>query len=264
MRLLNRLRAAADAHVAAWIVDGVRDFHSVACVLPAVFEDYARVFHPAMRDGVEVRWTDVASANGHVMHPAAEWGSLTGSWQLQGQPDLWDEKPSTGELPLTLATRLAESLAEFTRDAEHCLFGVWEGWGVPDVIVAWREGTSEEDARRAQQAVEAEITAWHDLLDSAPAFDLPAQRTMHVLEGPLDAVSEFYEGDRDPPSLWWPENRAWCVGTDIDLMTTYVGGSGDAISALLADEQVEVLRVPVDQSVTWQADTVNPLPGPPW
>ena len=28
------------------------------------------------------------------------------------------------------------------------------------------------------------------------------------------------------PSIWWPEDRAWCVATDIDLFDTYVGGSG--------------------------------------
>jgi hypothetical protein len=53
------------------------------------------------------------------------------------------------------------------------------------------------------------------------------------------------------------------VATDIDLMTIYVGGSSEAISALLADERLEALRVPVDQPVTWEADTINPLPPPP-
>jgi hypothetical protein len=53
------------------------------------------------------------------------------------------------------------------------------------------------------------------------------------------------------------------VGTDIDLMTTYVGASRTAIDALLADDRLEVLPVPDSQSVTWEADTVNPLPAPP-
>jgi hypothetical protein len=53
------------------------------------------------------------------------------------------------------------------------------------------------------------------------------------------------------------------VGTDIDLMTTYVGGSAEAISALLEDEQLEALRAPADQRVDWEADSINPLPPPP-
>jgi hypothetical protein len=35
-------------------------------------------------------------------------------------------------------------------------------------------------------------------------------------------------------SLWWPNGRAWFVGTEIDLNSTYVGGSSLAIEALLA------------------------------
>jgi hypothetical protein len=206
----------------------------------------------------------VASANGRVMHPAAEWGSLTGSWQLQEQPDLWDQEPSTGELPQRLARRLAEALARYTAEPDRCLFGVWEGWGVPSVMMVLREGTSKEEAQRAQETAEAKIAAWRSFLDSAPTLVLPAQREMHLLEGPLDALSEFYGHlHRDPPSLWWAADRAWCVGTDIDLMTTYVGGSAEAISALLEDEQLEALRAPADQRVDWEADSINPLPPPP-
>jgi hypothetical protein len=54
------------------------------------------------------------------------------------------------------------------------------------------------------------------------------------------------------------------VGTEIDLMTTYVGGSGACIDAVLAETSLEALAVSVDQDVTWEADTVNPLPAPPF
>jgi hypothetical protein len=78
-----------------------------------------------------------------------------------------------------------------------------------------------------------------------------------------DPNNQRETGLSNPPSIWWPEDRAWCVGTDIDLMTTYVGGSQAAIDALLADEQLEASAVSDDQPVTWDADTVNPLPDPP-
>jgi len=75
------------------IVEGVRNFdYTVGSIVPPMFDAYARVFHPASRgvgkDAVDVRWDDVAAANDRVMHAAAEWGSLTGSWQLQGQPGM--------------------------------------------------------------------------------------------------------------------------------------------------------------------------------
>lgn len=261
---MSVLRPASDFHAADWVAQGVRNDYSVACVVPDVFEDYARVFHPALLCEVEVRWADVASANNRVMHPAAEWGSLTGSWRLQEQSDLWDQVPRTGELPERLAKRLAEALAPYTREPGRCLFGVWEGWGVSGVMMLFREGTSQEDARRTKKAAEAKLAAWQDSLRSAPTLALPSQRQMHVLEGSLDGVSEFYEEQyRQTPSLWWPADRAWCVGTDIDLMTTYVGGSREAISALLDDEQLEALRVSAGQRVDWEADTINSLPRPP-
>jgi len=89
------------------------------------------------------------------------------------------------------------------------------------------------------------------------------QRPMHLVEGPLDAIGEFFEFWRGAPNLWWPDDRAWCVATDVDLMTTYVGGHGATIEALLTDGQIEALPVPVDQPVDWEADTVNPLPAAP-
>jgi len=34
---------------------------------------------------------------------------------------------------------------------------------------------------------------------------------------------------------WWSEDHAWCVATDIDLMTTYLGASAACVDAVLAD-----------------------------
>ena len=85
----------------------------------------------------------------------------------------------------------------------------------------------------------------------------------YLLHGPLVAIEDFYEFHREPPSMWWPADQAWCVATDIDLMTTYVGGGRAAIDALLGDPELEALAVADDQGVTWDTDTINPLPAPP-
>jgi hypothetical protein len=267
---MPEVHAATDVRAANWVVEGVRDDFdcTVGGLVPAVFEHYVRVFHPASRDerlgdeSIEVRWADVASANSRTMHPAAEWGSLTGSWQLDGQPDLWDHPPRVGELPQRLAEQLAEALAPFTERADRCFFGVWEGWGTPGALILFKQGTPEAEQRESHESANAEIRTQREFLDCAPTFTLP-HRGIQLVEGPLGAISAFYENYRDPPSLWWPEDRAWCVATDIDVMSTYVGGSHDVIQTLLSDERLEVLLVPVDQSVTWEADTINPLPKPP-
>ena len=210
-----------------------------------------------------MRWAEVASANNRVMHPVAEWGSLTGSWQLKRQDCVWDHGPREGQLPQRVGERLAEALAPFTDRANRCYFGVWEGWGDPSFMFFFTEGTPEEEQRRVREEAEAGAAAWRGLLDHAPKFTLP-DRPMHLLEAPLDSIREFYEQHRKPPSIWWPEDRTWCVATDIDLMSTYLGGNASAIQPLLGDERIEALPVPVDQRVDWEADSINPLPEPPY
>jgi hypothetical protein len=181
--------------------------------------------------------------------------------------------PSTGELPHQVARRLVAILSEHTDQPGSGFFGVWEGWGRGTVSFSFQKATPEELKRlerREREASDAALAAWHELIDSAATFAVPG-RNLHLLHGPLVAIEDFYEcyaGPaslclRDPPSLWWPADEAWCVGTDIDLMTTYVGGSSSAIGALLADDELEVLPVADNQSVTWDGDTINPLPEPP-
>jgi hypothetical protein len=231
---------ATSAAPAAWVIDGVRNFdYTVGSVVPVGFEAYARVFHPAgRRDGrelVDVRWADVARDYGRVMHPAAEWGSLTGTWSSTdpNRHRIWDEAPSTGQPPTRLLHTLAEALVPHTQTPDDCSFAVWAGWG----------GGIEER------------------LATAARFSLP-QRPMLLLSGPLTAA-DTVEQWGEPPNIWWPEDRAWCVSSEIDLMSTYVGGSASCIAALLADERLEALPASVDQLVTWNADTINPLPAPP-
>jgi len=266
---LGRLSASSDIDAATWILVALRDFDgTVGSIVPPVFEAYARIFHPASRaagdDQLSVRWADVAEANGREMHPAAEWGSIAGSWKYQTQPGLWDGPPSTGELPNDVAKRLVAVLSAHTDDPNHGFFGVWEGWGTGSAMFLFAKDTPEIVQKQAREAVDVEAAAWRGLVESAASFDVP-QRPMRLLCGPLVAIEDFYERwDANPPSLWWPADNRWCVGTDIDLMTTYVRGSRSAVEALLADDQLEALAVPDNQSVTWEADAINPLPESPY
>jgi hypothetical protein len=41
------------------------------------------------------------------------------------------------------------------------------------------------------------------------------------------------------PNLWWPAERSWCVASEIDLTWSFVGGSSQLISALVADDRIE-------------------------
>jgi hypothetical protein len=131
---------------------------------------------------------------------------------------------------------MAEAFSEFTRTPGVCWFAVWEGFD--DVSANWQH---------------------------APRFEIPARRMLLLRGTATDAsvplADEPWE-DRSA-NLWWPDDHSWCVGTDVDLMTTYVGASARCVEALLADPRLEALRVSPDQAVTWDADGVNPLPPPP-
>ena len=85
---------------------------------------------------------------------------------------------------------------------------------------------------------------------------------MLLWAGPLSAATTSFDPPPDDQraSLWWPEDRAWCVATDVDLMTTYVGGGPECIDALVTDDELEAMPVSIDQPVTWDSDQLNQLP----
>jgi hypothetical protein len=110
---------------------------------------------------------------------------------------------------------------------------------------------------------------------NGPRVSLPG-RDYILLAGPLAAAGElgwragelvsaaYPDRDFDPdefepqsPSIFWPEDRAWCVATEVDLDSTYVGGSRRLIEALLDDPRFEAwpaeLRDPIDSG----GDNVN-------
>ena len=215
----------------------------VGPLVPVTFDAYARVLHPPARvaaggESVDVAWAEVAAANGRIAHAAMEWVAITGDWKFEqsvGQPGVWDTAPSIGSLPPRVAANLADVLARFTATPSECWFGVWEGYG-----------NSPSPAR------------------TVPLIAMP-ERRMALLRGPLHASGVAFSGWEwpDSASLWWPDDRAWCVATDIDLMSTYVGGSAQCIDAVLSDQRLEAFPVTVDQTVDWKTDTLNPTPDPP-
>ncbi|MCQ4118419.1 hypothetical protein [Rhodococcus tibetensis] len=198
----------------------------------------AWIFHPANTiDDEPVLWADVAEANATIAHPVMEWGSIVGSWRTCEQEGLWHDSPATGSLPAPEARALADILRQFTRTPDSCWFAHWEGSGY--------------------------ITA----PSTYPRLPMPG-RGMVLFAGSLDlADTQFGAGTQFPGGmsahLWWPEDRAWCVATDIDLMTTYLGASAECVDAVLAEAALEVLPATPDQRVTWDSDTINPLPPSP-
>ena len=237
------LHLVDDVSPADWIVANVCNFkYDVGSLLPVAFEAYGRVLHPASRDTegggtIDVSWSEVAAANGRIAHGAMEWVAITGDWKFEReatQPGVWDQAPLIGSLRPSTAAILAEVLASFTATPSECWFAVWEGYGDTPIQAS-----------------------------AVPLIAMP-QRKMAMLRGPLRAAATAFPrlGWPESASLWWPDDRTWCVATDIDLMSTYVGGTAECIEAVLSDMRLEAFAVTVDQTVHWQTDTLNPPPTP--
>jgi len=91
-----------------------------------------------------------------------------------------------------------------------------------------------------------------------PRVYLPG-RDYLLFEGLLEGATDFgWYLTRDhfvpqSPNLFWPEDHAWCIASEIDLYCTLVGGP----HALLANPALEAWRVFPDDPVTSDSDEIN-------
>jgi hypothetical protein len=67
-------------------------------------------------------------------------------------------------------------------------------------------------------------------------------------------------GWQDGPNIWWPDDRAWCVASEIDLPYTYVGGSKELIEEIVEHPALEALPCDIRDGITYDSDKVNSSP----
>lgn len=278
---IGSLELQQDLTPTDWVVDCIHDFCvDVGSIVPNGFESYARLLHPAHRregDGeVPVRWSEIAAANGRTIHPEMQWPNISGVWEHSGEssPGLWDHEPEAGSLPLLYAERLGGLLAEYTSTPQQVWFCAWEGWGGlkihPDTranLVLYRRASWTRRtirwARRTANGIRSRRRAAARFNPPAPTLKLPS-RAYHLFSGPIEGSTESH---CMPPSwqsanLWWPEDRAWFVATEIDFAWTYVGGSEALIQELIDDPTLEAISVQIDDSICYDSDRINPAPPP--
>jgi hypothetical protein len=216
------MHVAKNANSATWIPGRLHPFaRDVGSIIPTGFAAYARVLHPPYRltptgNKTPVRWRDIAAANNRTI--ADEMQLLDMSCQptlfsASGE-ELWDQQTETGNLPLEIAERLAAILPSHTLTPELCWFGVWEGYG--ELRIGDNEGAM---------------------------FSVP-NRDLFLFHGTVgDVLTTFSEFDWSyrSPNLWWPDDRAWCVATEIDFTWSYIGGSSACIEQILGDSELEAI-----------------------
>jgi hypothetical protein len=263
----------ADVSVGAWLEPAMCGFGGRVCsVVPtAGFDAVARVLHPAEdRDG-PVSWAEVCRRLGRTPHALMQWHSVAGVRQHHVVEGRWPRRrrwttstseweglePEVGNLPAPVLATLLDVLGRATGGGE-CYHALWEGHG-------WLDGTGvsflvfegSPPALPPPPALPEEVLA-------GPRLVLPAREHL-LFRGPLGAarsIGDHASGRFSPqsPNLLWPEDRSWCVATEIDFDSTLVAGPQALVDAVLAEPGLEAWPVGPDDDLTHEGDRVNPRP----
>jgi hypothetical protein len=217
------VQQSVEVEEAAWIGGRLSPFNSyvVTSVVPSGFEAYTRVLHPlrprshSQQPG---QWGDVAPWSGIELVPGITFPEIALPEHEPSGAEPWPgQVPQVGTLDLADAEALAAVLGRHTSTPDRCWFCIWEGWGSV-------------------------------FLEDGPRVELPG-RNYALFAGPLAALPSLIEAqDGHSPNLWWPDDRAWCVATEIDLAWTYVGGPARLISGTLANPGLEAQPASPDES----------------
>lgn len=228
--------------------------------VPAGFAAYARILHPVEdEDGCFHAWSEIAEAAGTRIHPLAQWPRV--ARRTPGPPSWWSSsRPEEGQLPALTMAQLLTVLRVHTTTPEDCWFCLWNGYG-------WIHGSpsvslmsfDDNGSGMQSEVPPAYPPSW---LETSRQVRHPGREYL-LGRGPLDAalgVGHQITPDwfvPQSPNLCWPEDRAWCVATEIDLDSTLVGGSHLLIDDLSAAPGLEVWRVEPHDSLRHDADLVN-------
>ena len=247
-----------DISPADWIANRLlpwgRDLGTRVCaIVPAGYEAYVRVFHHAEEyvGSVAIRrlWHELAQRSGRHMHAAVQFDRFA-----------WPNPPREGSLDREEATALVSVLRAHTTTPDKCWLAIWHGF-------SQLTGAIEEKFARARGS-EAWFTRGHgarsdfkppaDLAD-APTVSLP-NREYFLYRGPIDVVPRFEHltGHLQTPNMWWPEDRAWFVATEIDFNSTLVACTRACAMALLSTGPgLEAMEASAETRLDVYGDTVN-------
>jgi hypothetical protein len=235
---------ARDRQPIGWLIDRLSFGETVGAWMPDDFERYARILHPAKESWVgegqraerPVRWSEIAGWSGKQLSSASSMRDL----QQRADGATWRDArphrsmPAEGQLPSPERDRFLDLLARETSSPDRLWLLTWSGWG-------------DLPRRHAREA----MVLSKDLTRSGRSY-IPYTGAIRPGTAQSHRQSDF-------PSFWWPNDRAWFVSTDVDFVSTYVGGSNELVTALLADDVLEVFEAtltdPHDGGRATAADT---------
>jgi hypothetical protein len=224
-----------------WIRDRLAPFHEgvVASAIPLGFAAYARVLHPLRphRNDV-VRWAGVAAWSGRQLKADSEFHSIAFPVDDREGPPPWNAaRPRRGALDPADAAVLIEILRGHTSTPDRCWFCLWDGygWGGSAIAVASTNAPG-------GPAPPAPVDPIPQHVRNGPRVEMP-ERKYFLFAGSIHQALAFSEYRSQTPNLFWPDDKAWCVATEIDRSCTYVAGSTALIEQIVASGDMEAFAI---------------------
>jgi hypothetical protein len=253
-----------DVSPAEWISGRLlgwgRDAGTRVCALvPTDYEAYVRIFHRTEGEvegsWARVPWSEIARQTGRSMHPLVQFDRFG-----------WPRRPLDGTLDHEDASELVRILRPRTATPDSCWLAVWYGYGELSsggvgVLARWEPGLRGW-LRRRRTSSRLHLDPPADL-KRAPTFPLPP-RHYFLYSGSIEVVPgfEFLPGRLQTPNMWWPRDRTWFVGTEIDFDSTLVACNRETAKALL-ESNLEAAEVPPEGRLDIDGDVINVRPSPP-
>ena len=226
----KELTLLLDATPGRWVEEALGSrFRHVEALVPKGYAAYARLFHPALtREGRHVRWSTVAEWSGKTYHSLMYFGGISVPKSGYGTADRpWAHDPEEDRIEPEDIVALSGFLSNYTGTPDEYYFAVWDGYG------SFSAGAS------ALMTTSGGIP----LLPSVDVEKTQRVNGVHreylIYSGPPSFNDFFDFPGLEGPNIWWPADRSWCVSTDIDLDSTYIGGSEECIENLINHPSLE-------------------------
>jgi hypothetical protein len=218
----------------------------IGALVPSTYAAYGRLLHPAFDpEQGEVGWARVAEWSGRELKADSPFDDIATRQDGSRWPG---SRPIDGQLERDVCARLARLFRPFTTTPQSAWYCVWGGWGGlagPEVELAPAIDS------RSYRVFRGPLEAITGLV-----FDIEDPRSVAVLTSEVPSDQEAATDGADladhlfySPSLWWPEDRAWFVHTEVDARSTYIGGTEELIRTLLEDPELEILPASLDHTV---------------
>lgn len=216
-------------------------------------------------------WDDGPEAGLWIADRLAPFGDSVGhavplGYEAYAVAPLWpDEHANADRGCLPMIEAVLDVLERFTGDQPvHC--GMWDGWGwwysrgqdprtapgMGAINLVWAEDAAEpsqEEIDRTRADARERLAIDCVQRPDVEPLTLPERHYYYLWTGPLRSVTAFHHEPQDPPSLIWPEDRAWFVGAPIYTNEIAIAGTSEIIDALFADPRLNAARATPDDAL---------------